>query len=270
MERIVLASASPRRQEFFRLLGLPFDCEPAMIDETPAPDLNPREAVEEIARRKADAVAEKARSVADAPRSNVASLCAITDSLHELAGSLHAIAELPHASADSIRAAADSLRANLKSLQAAANPAPADAGAARASSEALAGARWIFAADTAVVLDGEIFGAPGGREEAREMLARLSGREHEVITAMALFDLRAGKADCRSVASVVEFAELSREEIEWYIDTGEWQGAAGGYRLQEKGACLVKLVAGSPSAVAGLPLHELYVMLRDNGYPFGA
>ena len=204
MERIVLASASPRRQGFFKLLGLPFDCTPAAIDETPAAGLSPREAAEDIARRKAGAVAERA----EAARAN-------TDSL---------------------------------------------------GASALAGARWIFAADTIVVLDGEIFGTPGSEEEARVMLGRLAGRKHEVITAMALIDLRAEKTDCRSVACAVEFAELSSREIEWYLATGEWQGAAGGYRLQEKGGCLVKAVTGSPSAVAGLPLREFYVMLRDNGY----
>jgi septum formation protein len=76
--------------------------------------------------------------------------------------------------------------------------------------------------------------------------------------------------DCRSVSCEVEFAPLAEAEIEWYLDAGDWQGAAGAYRLQGMGGCLIKSMSGSPSAVAGLPLRDFYVMLRDNGYRFGA
>jgi len=69
---------------------------------------------------------------------------------------------------------------------------------------------------------------------------------------------------------MVSFAPLSTAEIGWYLDSGEWRGAAGGYRIQEKGACLVESVKGQPSTVAGLPLRAFYVMLRENGYRFGA
>ena len=129
---------------------------------------------------------------------------------------------------------------------------------------------WVFAADTIVVLSNEIFGKPTDREAARQMLERLSGKRHEVITAIALYNRQTERADCRSVSCSVEFAPLSAAEIGWYLDTGEWQGAAGAYRLQELGGCLVKAINGSPSAVAGLPLYDFYVMLRDNGYQFGA
>ena len=177
------------------MLGLPFACVPAMIDETPAPGLSPVEVALDLARRKALTVLER-------------------------------------------REAADT--------------------------------RWIFAADTIVVLAGELFGKPAGRDEARRMLGRLAGNRHDVITAMALHDRRTGLTNCRSGVCGVEFAPLSAAEIEWYLDTGEWRDAAGAYRLQEKGACLVKSVTGSPSAVVGLPLRDFYVMLRENGYPFGA
>jgi len=129
---------------------------------------------------------------------------------------------------------------------------------------------WIFGADTIVVLDGKIYGKPSDRREAGNMLRSLTGRRHEVITAMALHNRQKGTTDCKSTACEVEFAQLSADEIEWYLDTGEWQGAAGAYRLQEMGGCLVKEVKGSPSAVAGLPLYDFYAMLRDNGYPYGA
>ena len=199
MDPIILASGSPRRQDFFRLMGLPFTCIPAMIDETPPPGLSPRQAAEELARRKALAVAERPRTGAPPPP-------------------------------------------------------------------------WIFAADTIVVLEGEIFGKPADRDDARRMLERLAGRRHEVITAMALYNGRQKTANCRSKTSEVAFAPLTGAEIEWYLDTGEWEGAAGAYRLQGLGACLIEAVNGSPSGVAGLPLYDFYAMLRDNGYlyPHGA
>jgi septum formation protein len=87
---------------------------------------------------------------------------------------------------------------------------------------------------------------------------------------MALLNVLNNKTDCRSVSCEVQFAPLSAGEIEWYLDSDEWQGAAGAYRLQEMGGCLIQSISGSPSAVAGLPLHEFYVILRDNGYQFGA
>ena len=133
-----------------------------------------------------------------------------------------------------------------------------------------AGARWIFGADTIVVLDGEIFGKPADRAAAGVMLQRLAGRRHEVITAMALFNARENKTDCRSASSEVQFAPLTAGEIEWYLDSGEWQGAAGAYQLQKLGGCLVQSINGSPSGVAGLPLCDFYAMLRGNGYQFGA
>jgi septum formation protein len=102
------------------------------------------------------------------------------------------------------------------------------------------------------------------------MLRVFAGRKHEVITAMALCNRRTGKTDCRSVSSEVEFAPLTDAEIEWYLDTGEWQGAAGAYQMQGLAGCLIKLINGSPSCVAGLPLYDFYVMLRDNGYHYGA
>jgi septum formation protein len=128
----------------------------------------------------------------------------------------------------------------------------------------------VFGADTIVVLDGKIFGKPKDRADARRMLGVFAGKRHKVITAMALCNRQTKKTDCRSVTSEVEFAPLTEAEIEWYLDTGEWQGAAGAYQMQGLAGCLIKLINGSPSCVAGLPLHDFYVMLRDNGYDFGA
>jgi septum formation protein len=129
---------------------------------------------------------------------------------------------------------------------------------------------WIFGADTIITLNGGIFGKPLDREDAKRMLGLFSGGEHEVITALALYNGREEKIDCRSVSTRVSFALLSEAEIEWYLDTGEWQGVAGAYRIQGLAACFISSITGSPSAVVGLPLRDFYVMLRTNGYPFGA
>jgi septum formation protein len=198
MESIILASESPRRRDFFKLMGLPFIIIPAMIDETYQEGMEPEQFAREMAVSKTLAVAGKT-----------------------------------------------------------------DGGQA-------ASVQWIFGADTIVVLDGKIFGKPKDRADARRMLCGFSGRRHEVITAMALCNRQTGKTDCRSVSSGVEFAPLTEAEIEWYLDTGEWQGAAGAYQMQGLAGCFIKAIHGSPSAVAGLPLHDFYVMIRDNGCPFGA
>jgi len=130
--------------------------------------------------------------------------------------------------------------------------------------------KWICGADTVIATESKIFGKPANREEAAQMLKNLSGKQHKVITAVALYNGNDKKIDCKSVSCTVCFAPLSQQEIEWYLDTNEWQGAAGGYRIQGLAGCFITQIKGSPSVVAGLPLREFYVMLRDNGYPYGA
>jgi septum formation protein len=128
---------------------------------------------------------------------------------------------------------------------------------------------WIFGADTLISVDDEIYGKPAAREDARDMLLKLQGRSHEVITAMALYNGRKKAVDCRSMVSVVSFAPLSREDIDWYLDTGEWQGVAGAYKIQGLASCFIATINGSYSGIVGLPLREFYVMLRENGYDYG-
>jgi septum formation protein len=125
---------------------------------------------------------------------------------------------------------------------------------------------WICAADTLLSVDGDEIGKPADRDEAGRILKRLAGRQHEVITAVALFNGRSKTTECVSVKSRVTIAPLSEETLEWYLETGEWQGAAGAYKIQGLGACIVKEIAGSYSAIVGLPLHEFYDMLLNNGY----
>jgi len=198
MEQIILASESPRRRDFFKLMALPFTCVPAMIDETRREGLEPGPFARDMALKKTLSVAEKTDEGPDAA------------------------------------------------------------------------IQWVFGADTIVVLDGKIYGKPTDRADAKKMLKMFSGKKHEVITAMALCNRQTGRTDCRAVSSEVEFAPLTDAEIDWYLDTGEWRGAAGAYQMQGLAGCLIKLINGSPSCVAGLPLYDFYVMLKDNGYRFGA
>jgi len=130
--------------------------------------------------------------------------------------------------------------------------------------------KWICGADTVIATDSNIFGKAASREEAAAMLKALSGKYHKVVTSMALYNGNDKKIDCRTASCAVSFAQLSDSEIEWYLDTNEWQGVAGSYRIQGLAGCFIKQIKGSPSTVAGLPLREFYVMLRDNGYPYGA
>jgi septum formation protein len=129
---------------------------------------------------------------------------------------------------------------------------------------------WICGADTLISVDGVVFGKVTTRDDAKRMIEALQGRSHQVITAVALYSGKTSAIDCRSVISEVVFCPLSDEQIEWYLDTGEWQGVAGSYRIQGLASCFVSGIRGSYSSIAGLPLHEFYVMLRDNGYPYGA
>ena len=128
---------------------------------------------------------------------------------------------------------------------------------------------WIAGADTIISLNGQVYGKASDKEHARIMLSGLQGQTHQVITAIALLNGRKNKIDCRSIISSVSFAKMGEGEIEWYLDTGEWEGVAGSYRIQGLAACFITEIQGSFSSIVGLPLREFYVMLRDNGYPYG-
>ncbi|MDR0208132.1 MAG: Maf-like protein [Pseudomonas putida] len=112
----------------------------------------------------------------------------------------------------------------------------------------------VLGADTAVVLEGRILGKPESREHGLAMLADLSDREHQVLTAVALSDGRRCLSAC--VASTVRFRAISASEAERYWASGEPQDKAGGYAIQGLGAVFVTGLVGSYSAVVGLPLSE--------------
>jgi len=123
----------------------------------------------------------------------------------------------------------------------------------------------VLGADTAVVLDGRILGKPVDRADALAMLQALSGREHEVLTAVAVADR--DRCEARVVSSRVAFREVSAEEAERYWETGEPQDKAGGYAIQGLAAVFVSRVEGSYSAVVGLPLCETSALLADFSIP---
>ncbi len=121
----------------------------------------------------------------------------------------------------------------------------------------------VIAADTIVVIDGEILGKPSGREDAARMLRKLSGRQHEVITGVSVaYD---GRVVTEDVHTLVKFRELSEPEISAYLDTGEPYDKAGAYAVQGKGALLIEGINGDYYNVVGLPLCTLGRMLETLG-----
>ena len=181
---VLLASASPRRSELLRQVGVAHEVRPVDVDETWRPGEAPVEYVLRLAE-------EKARALWD---------------------------RLP-----------------------------------------AGGRQPVLAADTTVALEGEVFGKPASRDEAVAMLTRLSGRTHQVHTAVAL--IHAGGAAARVSSSSVTLRQITRAEMEWYWDTGEPADKAGGYAIQGLAAIFVSHIAGSFSGVVGLPLCETWELL---------
>lgn len=122
----------------------------------------------------------------------------------------------------------------------------------------------VLAADTTVVLDGEILGKPDSADDARRMLRQLSGRTHEVITGVALLRLPEGALRVADETTEVEFASLSGADIEAYVASGEPMDKAGAYAIQEGAARFVARVAGSYTNVVGLPVELVLRMLEEN------
>lgn len=156
-------------------------------------------------------------------------------------------------------------------------PQPAEAPAAYVERLALAKAQAAFdtladhqdavvlGSDTAVVLDGRILGKPVDREDALATLTALSGREHQVLTAVAL--VSQARAEARVVTSTVRFKPLDRTQIEAYWATGEPRDKAGSYGIQGLAAVFVSQMQGSYSAVVGLPLCETAELLAQFAIP---
>ena len=190
--RVILASASPRRRELLRLVGIDHEVRPADIDESYLPGEQPNAHAERLARGKAETIASTA-----GPN-------AVT-----------------------------------------------------------------IGSDTIVVVDGDVLGKPRDREQARQMLRRLSGRSHVVMTGVAVSWAGQTLSGVEEVG--VTFRALSDDEIDRYIDTGEPMDKAGAYGIQGFGATIVERVDGDYFAVMGLALNRLSRLLRDAGlrYDFG-
>jgi septum formation protein len=124
---------------------------------------------------------------------------------------------------------------------------------------------WVIAADTIVYINGSILGKPKNREEAFEMLRRLSGQEHWVLTGFSVHHLAKGIGDQESVQTAVRVKDLSPIEMEWYIQTGEPFDKAGGYAIQGIGSFMIESIRGSYTNVVGLPICELIQMLSRLG-----
>lgn len=119
----------------------------------------------------------------------------------------------------------------------------------------------LITADTVVIIDGRVLGKPHSREEAEEMLHTLSGRTHEVVTAVTIRDKRGEK--CFSVSSIVEFCRLEDWEIDSYIDNFKPYDKAGAYGVQEWiGYVGISRIEGSFYNVMGLPVHRIWQELK--------
>jgi len=127
---------------------------------------------------------------------------------------------------------------------------------------------YILAADTVVACGRRILGKPENREPAKDILTLLSGRRHRVVSGISLRD-PGGRIRTRVVESVVQFKNLGEKELTAYLDSGEWQGKAGGYGIQGRAACFIKFISGSHSNVVGLSLYDTMRMLEGAGYPDG-
>jgi septum formation protein len=121
----------------------------------------------------------------------------------------------------------------------------------------------LVSADTVVRLDGSLIGKPAGRDEAFSMLSRLSGRQHEVLTGLAL--LHEGETSFAISRTLVRFKELEEGEIGHYLEREEFMDKAGAYAIQGRAAVFVERIEGCYFNVMGFPLNLFYRMLKERG-----
>jgi septum formation protein len=227
--RLILASASPRRAELLRAAGFDFDTIVADVDEAVRPDESPSTYVRRVA-------VEKSAYVASGLASYVAS-------------------GFPPPFAGPSR----ELRRGLAEAQSAkAGSRTSDEGPPEGGRQHV-----ILAADTAVVVDGEILGKPRDDADAARMLRKLAGRQHEVMTGISL---RQGAYELGRVeTTVVFFSALSEHDVAWYVASGEGRDKAGGYAIQGLAARFIPRIEGSYTNVVGLPVAALVELLRELG-----
>ncbi|HEY0140073.1 MAG TPA: Maf family protein [Thermoanaerobaculia bacterium] len=186
-QRVVLASASPRRRELLSSIGIAFDVVPSHIPEVRNLGEAPEEYVARLSREKAHAIA----------------------------------AQHPH--------------------------------------------RWVIAADTTVLLGDQLLEKPEDAADAERMLAAIAGKTHIVYTGVTLEKHSSDYRETRVAESEVRMLPLSKEDIAWYVRTGEPLDKAGAYAVQGIGAMFIDGIHGSYTNVVGLPLATLFQMLRRAG-----
>ena len=125
---------------------------------------------------------------------------------------------------------------------------------------------WVLGADTLIIFDNKIMGKPENHEQAIEYLKMLQGNTHTVVTALVLYNGHTHETTSNICKTNITFAPMTDQEIEWYVETGEWHGAAGGYRIQSLASCFISKIEGSYYGAVGLPIFELYDILKEQGY----
>lgn len=123
----------------------------------------------------------------------------------------------------------------------------------------------IIAADTIVAIDDEVLGKPKDEKEAMQMLRKLSGKQHRVITGFSLIDTESRKTTTKSVETVVYFRKLNEREIREYVKREKVLDKAGAYAVQGIGATFIEKIEGDYFSVVGLPLHMLALELKKIG-----
>jgi septum formation protein len=123
----------------------------------------------------------------------------------------------------------------------------------------------VVAADTVILVDGQVLGKPASREDARRILTLLSEREHEVVTGMCVRVTATGEERTACERTIVHFRALDLAEIEVYLDSEEYRDKAGAYAIQGRAAAFVDRICGDYYNVMGLPICRLVLLLREAG-----
>jgi septum formation protein len=121
----------------------------------------------------------------------------------------------------------------------------------------------VLGADTVVVIEDQILGKPRDEGDANRMLRVLNGRRHQVLTGVALVNDATGQSRVAHEVTDVTFAEMSEEEINWYVSTSEPMDKAGAYAIQGHGALFIKEIRGDYFNVVGLPVRLLYTLVSE-------
>jgi septum formation protein len=121
----------------------------------------------------------------------------------------------------------------------------------------------IIAADTIVELNGEIIGKANNQNHAVDLLKKLVGKTHNLVTGIAVTETDSPKLHIDIDTTIVEFITLSDKDIYNYVKTNEWKGRAGAYSLNDKASLFIKGIQGSSSNVIGFPMHKLYEILKN-------